>query len=309
MITSPPTVLRIGPCSLTDARALLARHYAPGMPARVCLMLGAWLDAGTADWPQEAHPTLVGVLTVSHPTLNDRWRALAWPGVFDMRDKRERAHKLNAEVRRISRVVVLPRFRGMGIATALVRAYLRRPLTKRTEVIAAMGEWCRCFEQAGMRAVECSPIERDVKLAAALKQLRIAPELLADEHVVQVLVRDESFVKAIRAWANAAGATRKVLRRPEAIEALAPIAARAVVGIREPARVWVSGGGECGMKGEGGAMSVAWAETETPSGRMRGHLPLWERGRTKGKTASASSGLSRSGVKRASLMAEREVTR
>lgn len=240
MITSAPTVLRIGPCSLTDARALLARHYAPGMPARVCLMLGAWLDAGTADWPQEAHPTLVGVLTVSHPTLNDRWRALAWPGVFDMRDKRERAHKLNAEVRRISRVVVPPRFRGMGIATALVRAYLRRPLTKRTEVIAAMGEWCRCFEQAGMRAVECSPIERDVKLAAALKQLRIAPELLADEHVVQVLVRDESFVKAIRAWANAAGATRKVLRRPEAIEALAPIAARAVVGIREPARVWVS---------------------------------------------------------------------
>jgi len=248
MITASPIVLRIGVCSLSDARPLLARHYASGMPARVCLTLGAWLDEekphGTYE-PFGTHEslgksTLVGVLTVSHPTLNDRWRALAWPGAFDTRDKRERATLLNAQVRRISRVVVLPRFRGMGIATALVRAYLRRPITKRTEVVAAMGEWCRCFEQAGMRPVECAPIERDVKLAAALKQLRIAPELLADEHVVQVLVRDESFVKAIRAWANAAGATRKVLRRPEAIEALAPIAARAVVSIREPARVWVS---------------------------------------------------------------------
>jgi len=239
MITSPPTVLRIGPCSLTDARPLLARHYAAGMPARVCLMLGAWLDAETADGPQEAHSTLVGVLTVSHPTLNDRWRALAWPGVFDMPSKRDRAHKLNAEVRRISRVVVLPRFRGMGIATALVRAYLRRPLTKRTEVVAAMGAWCRCFEQAGMRAVACAPVERDVKLAAALKRLRIAPELLADEHVVRVLERDASFVRVIRAWANAAGATRKMLRCADAVEMLAPIAARAVVSIREPARVWV----------------------------------------------------------------------
>jgi len=225
---------------LADARLLLSRHYASGLPARVCLTLGAWLDAEKADGSHEPQPTLVGVLTVSHPTLNDRWRALAWPGVFETRDKRERAKLLNAQVRRISRVVVLPRFRGMGIATALVRAYLRRPLTARTEVVAAMGEWCRCFEQAGMRAIECPPIERDVRLASALKQLRIAPELLADEHVVQVLLRDESFVKAIRAWANAAGATRKVLRRPEAIEALAPIAARAVVSIREPARVWVA---------------------------------------------------------------------
>jgi GNAT superfamily N-acetyltransferase len=253
MITSAPTVLRIGPCPLADARSLLSRHYASGMPARVCLTLGAWLDA---DQSHGAHrldasskeQTLVGVLTVSHPTLNDRWRNLAWPGVFDTPDKRERAQLLNAEVRRISRVVVLPRFRGMGIATALVRAYLRRPLTKRTAVVAAMGEWCRCFEHAGMRPVECPPIERDVKLATALKRLRIAPELLADEHVVQVLSRDPSFVQAIRAWANAAGATRKVLKRADAVEALAPTAARAVGSIREPSHVWVGERRKCGVR-------------------------------------------------------------
>jgi len=246
MICLPPKVLRIGVCSLTEARPLLARHYASGMPARVCRVLGAWLEVGKGtDRTKKAHkshsePTLVGVLTVSHPTLNDRWRARAWPGVFDIGEKRERAHALNASVRRISRVVVLPRFRGMGIATALVRAYLRRPLTTHTEVVAAMGDLCGCFTSAGMRAVDCEAVARDVALASALKKMRIAPESLADERVVQRLSRDERFVQAIRAWANAAGGTRKVLKRADAVEVLAPVAARAVVSIREPARVWVS---------------------------------------------------------------------
>lgn len=243
MLSAAPIVLRIGLCAFADARPLLAQHYAIGLPARVCCTLGARIDGD-----------LVGVLTVSHPTLNDRWRALAWPGVFDTCDKRERARLLNEQIRRISRVVVRARFRGMGIATALVRAYLRRPLTSKTEVVAAMGEFCSCFEQAGMRAVECAPIERDVALATALKRMRIPPELLADERVVQRLARDASFVKAMRAWANAAGATRKVLRRAEAIEELAPIAARAVVLIHQPARVWVwEASADCGI-------------TSTPSG-------------------------------------------
>lgn len=239
MVAAAPVVLRIGSCAFADARPLLAQHYAIGLPARVCCTLGAWIEND-----------LIGVLTVSHPTLNARWRALAWPGVFDTRDKRERARLLNEQVRRISRVVVLHRFRGMGIATALVRAYLRRPLTSKTEVVAAMGEFCSCFAQAGMRAIECGPIERDVKLAAALKKMRIAPELLADEHVVQVLARDAAFVKAMRAWANASGATRKFLKRMDEIEALAPMAARAVMA--GPPRVWATEdvrSSECGVGG------------------------------------------------------------
>ncbi|MGH7244800.1 MAG: GNAT family N-acetyltransferase [Phycisphaerales bacterium] len=251
MLNSRPCVVRIGRCTLAEAKPLLARHYAAGAPARVCCLLGAWMES-------ERGGELVGVLAVSHPTLNDRWREIAWPGVFAIPDKRERAQKLNETVRRISRVVVLPRHRGRGIASALVDAYLRRPLTDRTEVVAAMGDLCRCFERAGMRAVECAPVERDVTLAAALKRLRIAPELLADERAVEKLSRDEEFVRAMRRWANAAGGTRKALRGSDAMQNLAPVAARAAMSIRAGARVWVSDGGgkcgmrisECGMKGE-----------------------------------------------------------
>lgn len=255
MLRSSPIVLRIGRCSLPEARPLLAAHYAPGFPARVCLTLGAWLPATSnplhVQETRECRPTraftsdpvLAGVLTVSYPTLNDRWRAIAWPGAFDTLDKRRRASLLNAELRRISRVVVDPRFRGMGVASALVRAYLRRPLTSRTEVVAAMGEWCRCFERAGMLPVLCPPPARDVALRIALKRMRVSPESLADDSVVRRLARDARFVQVLRTWANAARATRDHLALRAApvdiARILAPFAARAAIASQRPARVWV----------------------------------------------------------------------
>lgn len=226
-------IARIGACTMDDARGLLAFHYASGQPARVCRMLGAWIDTGGSS-------ELVGVLTVSHATLNDRWRGAAWPGVFDGLGKRERVLRLNAEVRRISRVVVDFRWRGMGIATALVCAYLRKPLTARTEAVAAMGSFCRCFERAGMRSVACAVPIRDEKLAKELRRMRIAPEMLADERAVARGSRDGVFVRAMRRWANSAGATRKCLVRAEWLQEIAPAAARAVLAIRQPERVWVA---------------------------------------------------------------------
>lgn len=230
--------------------------------------VGNGIEGSKRTEESDSKPMLVGVLTVSHPTLNDRWRERAWPGVFEIADKRERAHALNATVRRISRVVVLPRFRGMGIATALVRAYLRRPLTVRTEVVAAMGDLCRCFERAGMRAVECEAIARDIALAKALNRMRIAPESLADERVVQNLLSNEGFVKAIRAWANAAGGTRKVLRCAGAVERLAPSAARAVVSIGDGGRVWVSERVRANGSGGENAENAEWRSLRSGAERM-----------------------------------------
>ncbi len=219
--------LHIAPISISLARPLLARHYAAGSPARVCLTLGATIES-----------RLVGVLTVSYPTLNARWRRRAWPGEYEGPNKRENARRLNAGVRRISRVVVHPRHRSRGIATALVEAYLRRALTERTEVVAAMGEFCGCFEAAGMKRVECGLTARDVRLRAALRKMRITVARLVDDRAVRGLLRRAEFVKELRAWADAAGATRKILRRADGIERLAPVAAHATA---VPPRVFVAG--------------------------------------------------------------------
>lgn len=222
-------MVRVGVCGMTgEVGALLSRHYAAGKPARVCRVLGAWMDE-----------ELVGVLTVSHPTLNDSWRSAAWPGVFDVKDKRARAARLNELVRRISRVVVAERRRGCGVGTALVSAYLRRPLTAYTEAIAAMGEYCGCFERAGMRAVVCGVRARDAKLAGELRAMRIRPETLVDEACARKWAKRPEFVAALRRWVNASGATRKMLKRETWLLDAAPVAARAMV---VSARVWVGGG-------------------------------------------------------------------
>lgn len=252
MNTNRPTVLRIGACTREEAGEFLADHYAPGGVTSVCALLGAWLEIeGTAR--------LVGALAATYPTLNDGWRERAWPGVYEIADKRERAKKLNATVRRIARVVVVPQQRGRGVATALVRAYLRRPLTERTEAVAAMGDFCGCFASAGMRAVECEPSGRDARLARALKALRIRPESLADDRAAEKLAANEQFARAIRAWANSAGATRKWLKRADAIQMLAPMAARGV--IEKKRLVWV---GERSEERDNGAEGQRGSGKENP---------------------------------------------
>lgn len=59
---------------------------------------------------------------------------------------------LNAEVRCISRVIVHPSFRGLGIGVGLVRHALDTATTPYTEAIAAMGWVHPLFEKAGMEA-------------------------------------------------------------------------------------------------------------------------------------------------------------
>ncbi|MBL8746485.1 MAG: hypothetical protein JNK58_09040, partial [Phycisphaerae bacterium] len=131
----------IGRGTVAEYRSLAALHYRSGRPATIARVMTARLAGEVA-----------GVLVVSMPTLNGSWRRRAWPERFALADKRELARRLNDPVegvRCLSRVIVDPRFRGVGVATALVRAYLSRPMTARTEAVAALGG-SGFFERAGM---------------------------------------------------------------------------------------------------------------------------------------------------------------
>lgn len=164
----------------------LARfHYAAGRPGPIARILRA-VDEGQT----------VGVLVASMPTLNGRWRAIAWPGDYDTPDQRENAQRLNHDVRVISRVIVDPRYRGRGIAVRLVRAYLGNPCTARTEAVAAMAHACPFFERAGMRRVDLPPSKADAKLLHALERHGVDPADLLSHP-------PESVAGALRTWARA----------------------------------------------------------------------------------------------------------
>lgn len=221
---NPAASLRLGVGVAADYDALACFHYRAGRPATIVRVLAARDERGE----------LAGVLVVSMPTLNGAWRALAWPGVFDTPDRRENARRLNARLRTISRVVVDPRWRGLGVATRLVRAYLCGGVpgatpTLASEAPAAMGALSPFFERAGMTRYELPPARRDARLLDALAALGMDERDLAHADCLARRARADRFLaRELRRWAGSSRATARHAR-----EGPAALARRAAAGVAE----------------------------------------------------------------------------
>jgi GNAT superfamily N-acetyltransferase len=193
----------IQPGTRADYEALAHYHYRAGPPATFEAILRAACKGGCGE--------TIGVLIVSRPTLNARWREALWPGAFTDPALGARAERLNQQLRTISRVIVDPRSRGLGIATRLVRAYLDSPLTPQTEAVAAMSTFCGFFQAAGMREVELAPSRRDSQLRRALRAAGLQPWRLVDSRgILRLAARKLAPLEvALRRWANDSRATRR----------------------------------------------------------------------------------------------------
>ena len=143
--------------------------------------------------------TTVGVLVESYPALGCMMRDAALGGRYTaIRDRRARARAVNAELRCISRVIIAPQWRGLGLAVRLVRAALAQPTTIMTEALAAMGRVNPFFERAGMTAYPRPAHERDARLAAALRHAGFDPiDLARIGHLAQGIDR---LPAAARRW-------------------------------------------------------------------------------------------------------------
>ncbi|MFN0010376.1 MAG: GNAT family N-acetyltransferase [Phycisphaerales bacterium] len=216
--TTPAARFVIRPGTRANYENLSPHHYRAARPGPVCRVLVA-LDRTAAN--------VVGALVVSLPPLNGPWRTWLPPC-----SARERARLINTQVRVISRVIIDPRYRGMGLATRLVRAYLARPLTPRTEALAAMGTVCPFFERAGMTATPRPRSARDARLLSALSLARLSPWRLAAWATLPAPTRSNRPLRlALRRWANDSRATRSLARASLAAiaRAAATVGQRAVI--------------------------------------------------------------------------------
>jgi GNAT superfamily N-acetyltransferase len=157
-----PGVLWVSRGTVGDYRGLERFHYRSKGPAT---WAGVWVvryeeerhvgtkarrHEGRGEYREEGRVVAVAVL--SYPTVNSgaRDRALGM-------ERWERGRKLrfvNEHVRTISRVVVHPQFRGVGLASRLVRYVCAECPTRWVEAYAVMGRVHPFFEKGGMVRME-----------------------------------------------------------------------------------------------------------------------------------------------------------
>jgi ABC-type lipoprotein export system ATPase subunit/GNAT superfamily N-acetyltransferase len=98
---------------------------------------------------------LIGVIVYSCSYLNLKPRNMVFGDryVFTPGDLRK-ARMINEEIARISRVVIHPKFRGIGLGELLVKETLPKVGVKVVEVLAVMARYNPFFEKAGMLRVD-----------------------------------------------------------------------------------------------------------------------------------------------------------
>ena len=132
--------LRIVPGRLDDYRRLARYHYRDSHlgPASAVFVLS-----------RTGSETPVGVIVYSNAPAVLQLRNIATGNVFVGLDRSTQLALFNANIRRISRVIIEPRFRNVGLASRLVRETVPLVNVPIVEALAVMGWVNPFFERAG----------------------------------------------------------------------------------------------------------------------------------------------------------------
>ena len=141
-----PGRLTVEPGRAADYAALERFHYVAQRPATFAGVVVARYT------PDNGGARVVGVAVLSWPSALHRTRHR----VFGLKSMRfgERLHWVNANIRTVSRVIVHPQFRSLGLSTRLIAAAAAMCPTPYVEASARMGRAHPLFDHAGFTRVE-----------------------------------------------------------------------------------------------------------------------------------------------------------
>ena len=177
---SIPRRLRILPGTLEDYRRLAHYHYRDVRPGPVAAIFALRPES---ESPVSA--STVGVIVYSMPVPEVQLRDVATDGFFAGFDRSTKCALLNRHVRCITRLVVDPRFRGLGLASRLARETMPRLDVAIIEAMAVMGLVNPFLERAGMTAYRADVPVRTVRLVEAFSSVGIEDRQLVDPAQVQ----------------------------------------------------------------------------------------------------------------------------
>jgi ABC-type lipoprotein export system ATPase subunit/GNAT superfamily N-acetyltransferase len=159
--------MRVAEGSIEDWKRLSGFHYRSHMIAGLrkifCLKRG---------------DELCGVIAYCYPPPNCSGRGLVLP--------RMPIKELNAKLSIISRVVIHPKYRSIGLGAKLIRETLPRVGTPYVEMVAVMAKYNPFAEKAGMRNVITKEAPKEaLRMAETLKGFGFDLQLLASERYVR----------------------------------------------------------------------------------------------------------------------------
>ncbi len=166
---------------MSDYRQLAACHYRDNRPTGI--------KAVFTLRPRRSLGSLgrrpAGVIVYAMPNPRVQLRNIATGGLFAGLDRQTELGLLNHHVRCIARVIIDPRFRGIGLASRLVRETMPKMSVAIVEALAVMPLVNPFLEKAGMRAFEPQiPVEY-VELIEALSAVGIEENDLVDPETTQ----------------------------------------------------------------------------------------------------------------------------
>lgn len=170
--------LRIVRGGFEDYKKLARFHYRDNRPGAYTAIFVIKPDRGISEEP-------VGVIVYTMPSMGAELRNVATGNFFAGFDSRTRMSLINKNIRCISRVIIEPRFRGLGLASRLVRETMPEADVPIVEAMAVMGTVNPFFEKAGMKAYAANMPVRCVRLIEALGAVGVEGEELVDAEMVQ----------------------------------------------------------------------------------------------------------------------------
>jgi hypothetical protein len=172
--------LKIVPGTRADYESLSHYHYCEtsmGPYAPIFAIKGKFRTATKLE--------TVGVIVYSMPTAGAQMRNIATAGIFAGLDKGTRLKLINSNIRTISRVIIEPRFRSLGLAVRLVKETMPAMNVPFIEALAVMGRANPFFEKAGMTRYYSPMSPSCVRLIEAFSVVGIDERDLIDSALVQ----------------------------------------------------------------------------------------------------------------------------
>lgn len=172
--------LKIEPVDMNAYHRLAGFHYRQGSLGPCTHLFGI----REGHFRRRLTVPVVGVIVYRPPVPNLAIRNIATGGFFSGLPRSMGLSLLNEHARCISRVIIDPRYRGLGLASRLVSETMPLVAASMVEASSVMGMVHPFFERAGMARFRSAPDVKTERMKAALETIGINEHLWIDTEQV-----------------------------------------------------------------------------------------------------------------------------